>query len=97
MLNLSKKARNDLKSIAVYTQKNWGENQRNCYMDTVYNTFSNLSKNPRLGIKIDSIYKGLYKYLVGKHLIIYEITSKNNIQIIRVLHQKRDIKPNMLQ
>ena len=92
MFHLTRKAYEDLKGIAIYTQKNWGKNQCVIYLKMMDNAFNELSNNPRIGKKIDDIRKGYYKYVIGKHLIFYRMVSKNDIEIVRILYQRMDIE-----
>ena len=95
MFHLTRKAYEDLKGIAVYTQENWGKDQRIVYIKMMNDTFYELSDNPDLGRKIDNIRAGYYKYMAGKHLIFYRLVSGNNIEIVRILHQRMDIESHL--
>ena len=51
-----------------------------------------LALNPKFGKSYDQIRKGYYKSRLKSHLFFYKINLENeNIEIIRVLHQKMDI------
>jgi toxin ParE1/3/4 len=95
MFFLTSKAYEDLKSIAIYTQENWGESQRNIYLKMMDDAFNELSDNPNRGRKIDDIRTGYYKYKIGKHIIFYRLVSESDIEIIRILHQKMDIESHL--
>jgi len=92
MFYLTQKAYEDIKNIAIYTQKNWGKNQRIIYTKMIDDAFHKLSDKPEYGMKIDEIRKGYYKYKVGKHFIFYRLITNDDIEIIRVLHQKMNIE-----
>ena len=92
MFHLTQKAYEDLKSIAIYTQENWGKSQRALYVKMLDDTFHELSNNPKHGVKIDDIREGYYKYRIGRHLIFYRMISEHDIEIVRILHQKMDIE-----
>jgi toxin ParE1/3/4 len=95
MFFLTSKAYEDLKSIAIYTQENWGVSQRNIYLKMMDNAFNDLSDDPNRGRKIDNIRTGYYKYKIGKHFIFYRLVSESDIEIIRILHQKMDIESHL--
>ena len=95
MFFLTSKAYEDLKSIAIYTQENWGVSQRNIYLKMMDDAFKELSDNPDRGRKIDNIRTGYYKYKIGKHFIFYRLVFKSDIEIIRILHQKMDIESHL--
>ena len=88
---LTNKAYDDLKSIARYTQKTWGPEQRNDYLTQMDTAFHALADNYRLGVSCDHIRNGYRKYPVGKHLIFYRI-AKNTVIINRILHQSMDLE-----
>ena len=92
---LTRKAKADLKSIARYTQKQWGVHQRNIYLSQVDGAFHDLSEMPGKGRKCDHIRAGYWKYKVGKHFIFYRSINKKEIEIVRILHERMDI-PNRL-
>jgi len=92
LFHLTQKAYEDLKSIAIYTQENWGRSQRILYMKMFDDAFHELSNNPEYGVKIDDIRKGYYKYRIGSHLIFYRIIFERDIEIVRILHQRMDFE-----
>ena len=75
MFHLTRKAYEDLKGIAIYTQEKCGESQRAIYLEMMYSAFRELSAKPDCGVKIDDIRKGYYKYRIGKHLIFYRLVA----------------------
>ena len=95
MFFLTCKAYEDLKSIAIYTQENWGVSQRNIYLKMMDDAFNELSDAPERGRKIDNLRAGYYKYKIGKHFIFYRLVSESDIEIIRILHQKMDIESHL--
>ena len=95
MFHLTKKAYEDLKGIAIYTQDTWGKSQRVIYLKMIDDVFYDLSANPLHGMNADYICKGYYKYKIGKHLIFYRMVSESDIEIVRILHQRMDIESNI--
>jgi plasmid stabilization system protein ParE len=61
-LRLTRKAREDLKSIARVTQKSWGVAQRNKYLTQLDKRFALLADAPTLGLSCDAIRSGYRKY-----------------------------------
>jgi toxin ParE1/3/4 len=55
---LTRKAREDLKSIARYTQKTWGVTQRNKYLTQLDKRFAVLADTSTLGRSCDAIRPG---------------------------------------
>jgi toxin ParE1/3/4 len=95
MFHLTRKAYEDLKSIAIYTKENWGKSQRAIYLKMMDDAFLDLSNNPGHGRKADDMREGYYKYRIGKHLIFYHQASAGDIEIVRILHQRMDIENHL--
>ena len=57
-IRLANKAIEDLRSIARYTQKAWGREQRNKYLSKLDESFQMLAQEPHLGRACDEIRQG---------------------------------------
>ena len=71
LFQLSREAKNDLRSIAVFTENRWGRTQRNLYIKQLDEAFSMLTQSPNLGISCDHIREGYKKFPQGNHIIFY--------------------------
>ncbi len=89
---LTNKAKTDLKNIAVYTQREWGREQRLLYIKQFDDAFHSLASNPDLGAKCEHIKTGYRKYPVAKHLVFYRTTKEAEILIVRILHKRMDVE-----
>ena len=89
--NLTNKAKNDLRKIAVFTEKTWGKAQRNHYLKQFDDTFHLLAENPLSGVECSYIKNGYRKFPQGSHVIFYKRADKNEILIIRILHKHMDV------
>ncbi len=89
---LTNKAKADLKSVAIYTQKKWGKEQRTTYLRQFDNAFHMLSETPELGNKCDFIKLGYRKFPVFSHIVFYHNTSQFEIEFVRILHKRMDDK-----
>ena len=89
---LTNKAKADLKSIAAYTQRQWGKDQRKTYVRQFDNAFHMLSKTPELGNKCDFIKQGYRKFPVSSHILFYHNISQFEIEFVRILHKLMDAK-----
>ena len=87
---LSKEAKNDLRSIAIFTDHRWGREQRNLYIKQLDDAFFMLAQNPKLGISCDYIRDGYRKFPQGSHLIFYRCNAKADILVVRILHKSMD-------
>lgn len=60
-------------------------------IDSITERFLALSKHPYLGRKRDDLRLGLRSVAVGSYVVIYRIAG-NDVQILHVLHGRRDIR-----
>ncbi len=57
-----------------------------------------ITENPRLlGLKYEEIAEGLYGYRANRHIIFYRILAERDILVIRILHQRMDLKHRVLE
>ena len=85
---LSRKAKADLTSIALYTEREWGRDQRNHYILQFDQCFHLLGENPNLGQACDEISPGYRHYPQGSHIIFYRLATEGIVEIIRILHKR---------
>jgi len=85
---LSKKAKADLKSIALYTDREWGRNQRDHYLLQFDHCFRFLGDNPSVGQACDEIRPGYRYQPQGSHIIFYRLSNNGVTEIIRILHKR---------
>ena len=83
------KAEQDLIEIWIYSFEKWGPNQADDYLDQLNVALNNIASNPEIGINIDTIRLGYFKYQINKHMVFYQI-NKSTINIIRVLSNDMD-------
>jgi toxin ParE1/3/4 len=88
---LTRKALDDLRSIAIYTEDRWGREQRNLYLKQFEDAFHLLAGSPALGTACDDIQSGYRKFPQGSHIIFFKSGSSCAIEIVRVLHQSMDV------
>lgn len=89
---VSAKAKKDLRDIAIYTEKQWGREQKRRYMATVKESLMLLSEHPGVGHICTDIAAGYCKYHVGKHYIFYRQTASDSIEIVRILHERMNFE-----
>ncbi|PSF08123.1 plasmid stabilization protein ParE [Marinobacter fuscus] len=94
---LTNQARFDLKSIAIYTQKKWGKEQRTIYLRQFDDTFHLLATSPEIGNDCGYIKSGYRKFPVTSHLIFYRTINDSKIQIVRILHKRMDARSQLTQ
>lgn len=89
---LTNRAKADLKEIALYTQEQWGRDQRNEYLSMLDVCFHQLAANPLKGKDCSDIRNGYRKLIAGSHVIFYRQMLNNSIEIVRILHGRMDIE-----
>jgi toxin ParE1/3/4 len=92
---LTNMAKADLKGIALYTQKQWGRDLRNEYLTMLDACFHQLAANPLKGKDCSYIRSGYRKLNAGSHVIFYRQMLNNPIEIVRILHGRMDIEPQL--
>jgi len=89
---LTNSAVDDLSKIWDYTYEVWSENQADKYYFELLRDCQELAENQTLGKNYNEIEKDLFGYQSGRHLIFYRVLSAANIEIIRILHSRMDLK-----
>lgn len=82
----------DLSDIWDYTIQKWSENQADKYYDTIKYACKVIGENPNIGKIYNEISKNLSGLKSGKHIIFYHQISEDEIEVIRILHEKMDLK-----
>jgi toxin ParE1/3/4 len=89
---LTNKAVEDLSKIWQYTYEVWSENQADKYYELLTSSFQEIVQNPGLGKNYDEIDKSIFGLHIGKHIVFYRIAKARDIEILRILHQRMDLK-----
>ncbi|MEJ1223326.1 type II toxin-antitoxin system RelE/ParE family toxin [Sediminicola sp. 1XM1-17] len=89
---LRQEAINDLNKIWDYTFEKWSEKQADKYYATVKMVCNGIGESPDIGIEYDEISKNLLGLKSGKHIIFYQQISSDKIEIIRIIHERMDLK-----
>lgn len=92
----SNKAVEDLADIWNYTLENWSERQADRYYEMLIDACVTLAKDPQLGKQYDILSEGILGYKIKRHIIFYEMVSKREIEIIRILHVMMDLKGRLV-
>ena len=96
--HLTNKAVEDLTNVWEYTVDAWSERQADDYYNMLIASCQKITENPQLFcIKYEEITEGLYGYRANRHIIFYRILTGGDILIIRILHQRMDLKHRMLK
>lgn len=92
---ISVKARNDIKSVAKYTIKEFGKSQSLKYANGLKVILGELANNPELGKRYVAVKNQmLLRYRFKSHVVFYYIIS-DGIVIVRVLGGKMDFPKHL--
>ena len=92
----SNKAVEDLSSIWDYTFTQWSENQADEYYTMLISACNRLLYPSVISNRsYEEISEGLLGVKAGHHLIFYNILENDDVMIIRILHEKMDIKQHL--
>ncbi len=89
---LRQEAIDDLNDIWDYTFEQWSGNQADKYYATLKFACEKIGENPNLGKEYTEIRKNLLGLKSGKHIIFYHLISEDEIEVIRILHERMDLK-----
>jgi len=89
---LTKKAVEDLTNIWNYTYEEWSEKQADKYYFLLLDSCQEIAESPNLGKKYENVKENLLGYKSNEHILFYQIVSNTEIEIVRILHGRMDLK-----
>lgn len=89
---LTNKAVDDLSKIWNYTLHKWSESQADKYYKALLESIINIANNPDFGKNYSVIIDDLLGIRVGRHIIFYRKIDIDKILIIRILHERMELK-----
>ena len=89
---LTKKAVEDLNGIWRYTYENWSEKQADKYYHVLLKGFNEVANYPDLGKVYNLILPNLRGMQWKEHIIFYRCLKEGEIEILRILHRRMDLK-----
>jgi toxin ParE1/3/4 len=96
-ISFRQKANEDLNNIWNYTYENWSETQADKYYATIKFACKGIAENPDIGKEYDGINRNLLGLKSGKHVIFYHLISENEVEVIRILHERMDLKSRLTE
>jgi toxin ParE1/3/4 len=88
---LAPEAERDLDDIAYYIAKETGSvTVAERLIDSITNRFYLLAEHPKTGRVRDDLLAGARSFPVGHYLIVYDI-DREDVQILRVVHGRRNL------
>ena len=96
-ISFRQKANDDLNNIWNYTYESRSENQADKYYATIKFACQEIGTNPELGRVYNEISQNLLGLRSGRHIIFYTLISKNEIEVVRILHERMDLKNKLTE
>lgn len=90
--HLTNKATLDLLGIWDYTVETWSKSRAEKYYNQLIGTCKQIAENPESGKEYFEVKTELLGLKIGKHIIFYETIDKNEVKIIRILHERMDLE-----
>ena len=94
---LRQEAIDDLNDIWDYTFEQWSENQANKYYASLKTACNEIGENPDIGREYFGISRNLLGLKSGKHIIFYHLNTSNEVEIIRIIHERMDLKTRLTE
>lgn len=92
LFHLTKRAVSYLADIWEYTSEHWSEKQAEKSYMLLINSCQEIAKEPRLGKCYYEISKDIVGFKAYQHVIFYRIVSSKEIEVVRILHGRMDLK-----
>ncbi|MDX8554656.1 type II toxin-antitoxin system RelE/ParE family toxin [Tenacibaculum sp. 1B UA] len=92
---ISQEAIKDLKNIWVYTFNKWSKEQADRYYDLIITEIEFIADNYLTGKSVEQTRKNYRVTKIKSHLIFYRKVENDIVEIVRILHQRMDIKKRL--
>ncbi len=92
---ISQQAIDDLNDIWVYTFNKWSKKQADRYYDLIMEEIEFIADNYLVGKSAEHTRKNYRVTKIKSHLIFYRKIKNEIAEIVRILHQRMDIKKHM--
>ncbi|TNE74792.1 type II toxin-antitoxin system RelE/ParE family toxin [bacterium] len=92
---ISQEAISDLEHIWLYTLKKWSLEQADHYYALIIGEIEFISNNFMLGKALKLPKKNYRVVRVKSHLIFYRRNEHQIVEIVRILHQRMDVKKHL--
>lgn len=89
---LRKKAIDDLNNIWSYTFDKWSAKQADKYYAAINLACNGIGENPNVGKEYNGIDKNLLGLKSEKQIVFYKSISEDKIEVVRILHERTDLK-----
>ncbi|MFV8323071.1 type II toxin-antitoxin system RelE/ParE family toxin [Flavobacterium sp. LS2R12] len=94
---VSEKALEDINNIWIYTSENWSVAQADRYYNLIIDEIEYIVDNLDMARDFGKIRKSYRYSKVKSHLIFFKKYKTNEIEVIRVLHERMDIENRLAE
>ena len=89
---ISKKALEDLNNIWIYTAENWSIEQADRYYNLIMDEIEFVAENFETMKDFGGVRRNYRYSKVKAHLVFCNKIKNNEMEVVRILHEKMDIK-----
>ncbi|WP_163398715.1 type II toxin-antitoxin system RelE/ParE family toxin [Flavobacterium fluviatile] len=94
---ISEKALEDINNIWIYTAENWSVEQANRYYNLIIDEIEYIVDNFDMARDFGKIRKSYRFSKVKSHLIFFKKDKTNEIEVVRVLHERMSIENRLTE
>jgi toxin ParE1/3/4 len=94
---ISEKALEDINTIWIYTAENWSVEQADRYYNLIIDEIGYIIDNLDMAHDLEKIRKSYRYSKVKSHLIFFKKNKTNEIEVVRVLHERMDIENRLAE
>lgn len=94
---ISEKALEDINNIWIYTAENWSVEQADRYYNLIMDEIEYIVRNFDMARDFGKIRKSYRYSKVKSHLIFFKNDETNEIEVVRVLHERMDIENRLAE
>ncbi|WP_348799023.1 type II toxin-antitoxin system RelE/ParE family toxin [Flavobacterium adhaerens] len=94
---ISEKALEDINNIWIYTAENWSVEQANRYYNLIIDEIEYIIDNFDMAHDFGKIRKSYRFSKVKSHLIFFKKDKTNEIEVVRVLHERMNVENRLTE
>ena len=92
---ISKQAIVDLNNIWTFTFSMWSKEQADRYYALIIDEIEFIADNCLIGKSVEQTRKNYRVCKIKSHLIFYRKVEGELVEVVRILHQRMDVKKNL--
>jgi toxin ParE1/3/4 len=89
---IREQALGDINKIWIYTARNWSVEQADRYYTLIFDEIEYIVANFEMARDFGTVRKDYRCSKVKSHLIFFKKSKNNEIEVVRVLHERMDIE-----